>query len=908
MPKNPVFDQARGRATPELVESLFASSAAYWDGAEYWTLNPLRGDGAVGSFSINGHTGLWSDFASGDKGDLVKLIHDTGKASSLVKAAEMVVAAIGGTVEQSDNGTPAKSHLDKAKPKAILSIPEDKLDLLKPRINGDWAREHHGAAVKGWVWRDPEGRAWCSTVRFERTDETGKVSKDVIAHYWAEDGKWHEGNPMPTARHLFRVDQIVKADAGTPILIVEGEKKAAVKVPGYLLTTWIGGAKAWNKTEWAPLERFASAGLVTIWPDADAQTDKNGKLLPWEDQPGMVAGIAIMKRLPGAKLLDVRDRAAIKSGWDLADAVDEGVDPVEFIASCPILGSGPPPDDGATALDPNMPFLPLGYDKSAYYFLRKANRTIFSIAMGSWNSSKLGELAPLSWWSIMGHVTDQGSIKVSTAQNDVAEIQHKVGFFDPKKVRGAGVWRDRQGIILNDGRRIVTMDGKSYSYDEYASGFYYVPSQVAFGEMHGPESTPEDGRQLEELFRSLEFEESSQAVLLMGWCLIAPFGGVLAWRPHVWLTGQAGTGKSWAIENILLPLLGPFALVGSAKDTEAGIRWKLDNDARPGAMLEMEGKSEASRKKIQSIVDLVRNFSDNSGMINISQAGGGTKSFDLRSMFLMSSKVAPQDDDSVSSRFSVLQLRKPRTTTDEERKINACLQLVGDIMDDPGRFMRRTFRALPQIIADIEYLRSAYLSVFRRRRAIDQVAPLLAAAWAAQSDKSIRTAGGWLERLVIDLAQETKATVGDEDVFMSTLVARGLKTDDNKTRTIAELLLRVADPAEGEDGGSALNLLERYGITMRRRALVKPWTLFIATESAELAALFRDTAWGDAYGAQVRRCPCVIDGTTRPVTLRSGRKRCQALDWEAFRLRYLGPKDEEPGLVFEEEEDGEVPF
>lgn len=44
-------------------------------GKEYWAINPVRGDRKPGSFSINLHTGIWHDFASGDKGgDLVSLL------------------------------------------------------------------------------------------------------------------------------------------------------------------------------------------------------------------------------------------------------------------------------------------------------------------------------------------------------------------------------------------------------------------------------------------------------------------------------------------------------------------------------------------------------------------------------------------------------------------------------------------------------------------------------------------------------------------------------------------------------------------------------------------------------------------------------------------------------------------
>lgn len=44
------------------------------DGREWTALNPTRADGKMGSFRINLSTGLWADFATGDKGDPLALI------------------------------------------------------------------------------------------------------------------------------------------------------------------------------------------------------------------------------------------------------------------------------------------------------------------------------------------------------------------------------------------------------------------------------------------------------------------------------------------------------------------------------------------------------------------------------------------------------------------------------------------------------------------------------------------------------------------------------------------------------------------------------------------------------------------------------------------------------------------
>lgn len=62
----------------------------YRDGHEYVSLNPTRGDGSPGSFKVNLQTGVWSDFATGDKGgDAIDLLAYIEGKSKLEAAREL---------------------------------------------------------------------------------------------------------------------------------------------------------------------------------------------------------------------------------------------------------------------------------------------------------------------------------------------------------------------------------------------------------------------------------------------------------------------------------------------------------------------------------------------------------------------------------------------------------------------------------------------------------------------------------------------------------------------------------------------------------------------------------------------------------------------------------------------------
>jgi len=296
-----IFDLARRSITPALIEILFPGGK--WERGEYWTLNPLRTDKTPGSFSIS-ETGLYNDFSSADKGDLISLV-SKARGITPAEAAALIIETAGGTVPVPGNGQGKQAG--KEKPKPVIPIPPENLQNFKHHARSNFIVEQFGEPVKAWQYNDKDGLPWCIVVRFEKL---GK--KNVVPFYYGIDNKFHAGNPVKKNRSLFNIDRLNRE----PILVVEGEKCASIEVPGYTLVTWIGGTAAVHLTDWTPLH-----GLnVIVWPDAD--------------EPGFKAALYIAGILPGARVLDIQSKP---KGWDIADAAAEGLDLLEFIRTCPLV-------------------------------------------------------------------------------------------------------------------------------------------------------------------------------------------------------------------------------------------------------------------------------------------------------------------------------------------------------------------------------------------------------------------------------------------------------------------------------------------------------------------------------------------------------------------------------------------
>ena len=99
-----------------------------------------------------------------------------------------------------------------------------------------------------------------------------------------------------------------------------------------------------------------------------------------------------------------------------------------------------------------------------------------------------------------------------------------------------------------------------------------------------------------ELAQRFQWDVPASGMLLAGWVALAPICGALDWRPHIWLTGGAGTGKSAILDRFISPLLADMG-VPSGNTTEAGLRQTLKSDALPIVFDEAESNEKADQTR-----------------------------------------------------------------------------------------------------------------------------------------------------------------------------------------------------------------------------------------------------------------------------------------------------------------------
>ncbi len=328
---------------------------------EYKVRNPLRADNKEGSFSINLSSGKWGDFATDDRGlDLIGL-YAYINGLLMVEAAIEVADQIGYDLPES-----CRPKTDTPKERTKPVIDPSTIKQSAPKEESPWhpvmpvpegapeaplAHERRGLPAMQWAYKDAAGQLLGYVYRFN-TSDGGKETLPLTYCKHDKTGKyeWRWMQWEAPNRPLYGLDRLATAPDDW-VLLVEGEKcaDAPLGMTKGVPVSWPGGSKAIEKIDWKPL----AGRKIYAWPDCDAQREKLTKeeketgvdplskpLLPEDKQPGMRAMLRIREILlyldstTQFEIIDIPKPGEKPSGWDIADAIADGMNApalIEFI-------------------------------------------------------------------------------------------------------------------------------------------------------------------------------------------------------------------------------------------------------------------------------------------------------------------------------------------------------------------------------------------------------------------------------------------------------------------------------------------------------------------------------------------------------------------------------------------------
>ena len=652
-----------------------------------------------------------------------------------------------------------------------------------------------------------------------------------------------------------------RRSAGAPVLIAEGEKAAdaAAKLfPDHAVCTWPGGTPNVDKADWHPLLGQA----VTIWPDAD--------------DVGRKAAATLARILLGLRctVQVVNPPESQPEGWDLADALAEKWSQAKVakaVLSCakavelppelePEPAPAPPPaTPPAQPIPSGAPFVCLGFNEGIYYYQPDSTGQVISLSRASHTGTNLLSIAPLAYWETL-YPSKTGANWLAAASS-LFETQALVGIFSADRIRGRGAWWDDGRSVLHLGDRLL-IDGKEQPISKTAGSKFHYQRLASIDIPKRLELLPDElGMEIIDIASRFHWEVPASGLLLAGWIALAPICGAMQWRPHVWLTASAGSGKSAILDRFIGILLESMALFPEGNTTEAFIRQQLRADAIPVIFDEAESNEKADRQRIQNILALARvSSSSGRGVIGKGGADGTAQSFTIRSMFLLCSISTALKQGADQSRFAQLTLRNPSFLPKPER-IAHWSALDADITrlctaEMGHRLLLRMVRQIPIIRDSVAVFRRAAAERFDSQREGDQYGTLLAGAWSLMNSRPATIDDAYQLIDSNNWEPYREQTEADERRCIQSILQHQVRVESEEricTRTLGELVEITASHRLDNEVTTrqALDALSRYGL----KADEEQGRLLVSNTAQAIATILRDTPWANGWSTVLSRLP-----------------------------------------------------
>ena len=486
----------------------------------------------------------------------------------------------------------------------------------------------------------------------------------------------------------------------------------------------------------------------------------------------------------------------------------------------------------------------LGYRNDSYFYTTSSNKQIVKVSVSGHSKSGLLNLMPLTYWETL-YPKKNGGFDVDLATNDLMCAARVKGIFDESLIRGVGVWPSC--INLGDA---LWIDGKKQPFSANNSKYIYEIGR-AIPAPDAPALQKDGTLILQEAVAALPWGRSSCCELFLGWLALAPLAGALQWRPHVWLTGPSGTGKSYIMNNLVHKIL-PFLQALQGSTSEAGLRQKTGTDSVPVIFDEFETDDEKSGDRVKSILELFRQASsETDGQIVKGTPSGNTIEYMPRFCALVSSIRVNLTTEADRNRFTVCELVRGGNSEQFARVKSTFRKLDREFA---LKLYSRMYSMLPVIRQNIELLSEIIGDQYNQR--FGQQYGTLLAGYAALNNDGVLShqeaqaivANAELEGFA-DVVEDTDEVECDGHLFNT--VVRVETGNGMREYTLAGLLQEAMKLTSSPVAPGATWLLVKA--LADRGICFDHEHVYVASRHPELSKIFRGTKWQGGWAKSLGR-------------------------------------------------------
>lgn len=489
---------------------------------------------------------------------------------------------------------------------------------------------------------------------------------------------------------------------------------------------------------------------------------------------------------------------------------------------------------------------PLGYEGTTMYFLPKRGGQILEFQAGALQShlNLLLMATRMEYGAAMGIDTDKNSDLTDRIPETLIALCMERGIYEPTRVFGSGAWMDKGKFRLNMGDSVYCGEGDFRQHSDVDGSGFYVKSGARYDFDCEPLKNAE-AYQFREICDRLTWKRGINGVLLAGWCVIAPVGGALSWRPHIFLTGEAGSGKSTVMEKIVMEMIGSVSLKMDGGSTEAGLRNEIKSNCLPVVMDEFESERKRDAENVQNILTWARKASSGGVMTN---ANG---SFRSQSCVIFSAINPTLTQRADMDRVTLLELVANKAH-DAAEQYNDLLDKIHNTItpEYAKRMIRRTVKNIDALLSNCKTFSTEAARILGSQRAGDQYGPMLAGAYMLNSTRKLTAveAREWCEQQ--DWTWHYENVDGSDSERLVQRILTSMVDHTSLDRTGKMSVVDLIEKARNEDNGfrDAVKTLGRIGIK------VSGDRLMVANKNSRLSDLLAGTPWVE-YRPSLSRYP-----------------------------------------------------
>ena len=466
------------------------------------------------------------------------------------------------------------------------------------------------------------------------------------------------------------------------------------------------------------------------------------------------------------------------------------------------------------ALAANEGVFPLGHDDSIYYFTSTRNESVQGFQ--TLGKDNLFKLMPESWWERRyGEASSKGDVSVpwDSVSSELYDACHAVGKFSADKIRGVGVYDDDGRSVVHLGDRLL-VDGKEVPLRGFRSSYtYFFDHKMPPIEPVGLDD--KEAAILWDTIQNFTLKEDTSKYHLGGWMVCAVLAGSLKWRPHLYVTGEKGAGKSTVLHFMHTMLDKGFkSLQFSAPSaTATGIRQDCSSAAISVIVDEIEGDSKKITAKVEDFLTLFRVASSNTGARTVVGTPGQKAIKSIVSFCGVLGGIIPQiKTDQDKSRFAVIEFMANTDPEEGSRQWTYVSERMAYCQTEEfsRKFTARIIINSKIILKNIDVLTSELMKIEQARLA-QQYGALLGASLALVhtqpiSEKEI----SFFKDLVKNkdsAIQYSAESTSMEDV-LDTILSAEIFDEDNKRTTIRRELSRP------EQSDRLREIIGEYGVVI----------------------------------------------------------------------------------------------